>query len=81
MLYIIKVISLFGAIIGILVFLPPLYLPQEFTRSLATGISYAYQFNHIVDIDTLLLVFSLFLITEGILIIWRAFKFFLFLFK
>lgn len=81
MLYIIKIVSLFGAIITVLAFLPALTLPPNFTQSIAQAISYAYNFNHIVDIDMLMIVFTLFLVAEGVLIIWRGFKFFLFLFK
>jgi len=81
MIYTIKVVSIFGAIIAVLTFLPNLVLPDNTVEALSTVISYAYQFNHIVDIDTLLIIFFLFLVSEATLILWRGFKFFLFLFK
>lgn len=81
MLYIVKLISVFGGIILILQLLPPIVLPNGTVQALSTAFGYAYQFNHIVDIDTLIIIFFLFLISEGIFLVWRVFKFFLFLFK
>lgn len=77
MLYTVKLISIFGGILVVLNLLPAIFLPEEVAQTFATVLGYAYQFNHIVDIDSLVKIFFLVMFTEFILLFWRTFKFFL----
>lgn len=81
MYYTIKIIAIFGAIIAVLNFLPQLLIPETAYTSLSSALSFAYQFNHIVDIASIVTIILLFLTIESIFILWRTFKGILFLIK
>jgi len=81
MIYTAKIIGIFGGVAFILAFLPTLYLPEGVVESLASIISGAYKFNHVIDVDSMILLIKLTLTAELTLLIWRVFKWVLFLIK
>lgn len=74
MYFLIKTTVIISLIVAVLTLLPALTIPHQIVSSLATVFTYAYQWNHVIDIDTLILVFWLTLFTEGIYLGWRATK-------
>jgi len=59
MYFLIKTTVIISLIVAVLAMLPSLTIPQPIVNSLGTVFSYAYQWNHIIDIEALVWVFSL----------------------
>jgi len=74
MLWTLRVIAIITSTLVVFALLPEIPLPDPLVSAIVFLFGSVYQFNHILDIDTLFLVLSLYLFVEGVLLLVRFIK-------
>jgi len=81
MIYALKIIGLTGILVAVFLMMSRLEIPPQLLTYLSSLFTLAYQWNHIVDINTLIFIATIIIHVEGALLIWKASKYLVTMFQ